>query len=79
MVLTIDVLETKTAELRSSKRTKAILTEFREHYAASRIALQLHSAATKTMQLASRPLSGSGDRGQSYLLRCYLADHSRQE
>ncbi|EIV2911325.1 MULTISPECIES: hypothetical protein [Serratia] len=72
VVLTIDVLETKMAELRSPKRTKAILTEFREHYAASRIALQLHSVATKTMQLASRPsLSGSG--GPRSILAYYAA------
>ncbi|MGP2832040.1 hypothetical protein ACTVKO_01850 [Serratia nevei] len=72
VVLTIDALETKMTELRSPKRTKAILTEFREHYAASRIALQLHSVATKTMQLASRPsLSGSG--GPRSILAYYAA------
>ncbi|RRW92951.1 hypothetical protein [Pandoraea apista] len=61
VVLTVDALETKMNDLRSPKRTKAILTDFREHYAASRIALQLQPVSTKTMQLASRPsLSGSG-------------------
>lgn len=72
VVLTVDALETRMKELRSPKRTKAILTEFREHYAASRTALQLHSVATKTMQLASRPsLSGSG--GPRSILAYYAA------
>lgn len=72
VVLTIDALETKMNELRSAKRTKVILTEFREHYAASRIALQLQSVSTKTMQLASRPsLSGSG--GPRSILAYYAA------
>lgn len=72
VVLTIDTLEVRMRELRSPKRTKAILTEFREHYAASRIALQLHSVPTKTMQLASRPsLSGSG--GPRSILAYYAA------
>ena len=60
------------AELRSLKRTKQILTDFREHYAACRIALQLQSVPTKTMQLASRPsLSGSG--GPRSILAYYAA------
>ena len=72
VVLTVDALETKMNTLRSAKRTKAILTEFREHYAASRIALQLNSVATKAMQLASRPsLSGSG--GPRSILAYYAA------
>lgn len=72
VVLTIDALETKMNELRSLKRTKAILTDFREHYAASRIALQLHPVPTKNMQLASRPsLSGSG--GPRSILAYYAA------
>lgn len=72
VVLTVNALETKMNELRSPKRTKAILADFREHYAASRIALQLHSVATKTMQLASRPsLSGSG--GPRSILAYYAA------
>lgn len=72
VVLTVEALETRMKELRSPKRTKAILTEFREHYAASRIALQLHSVTTKTMQLASRPsLSGSG--GPRSILAYYAA------
>ena len=72
VVLTIDALETKMRELRSPKRTKAILTDFREHYAASRIALQLHPVPTKSMQLASRPsLSGSG--GPRSILAYYAA------
>lgn len=72
VVLTIDALETKMTELRSPKRTKAILTDFREHYATSRIALQLHSVPTKTMQLGSRPsLSGSG--GPRSILAYYAA------
>lgn len=70
--LSIDKLETKMNELRSRKRTNAILTDFREHYAASRIALQLHSVPTKTMKLASRPsLSGSG--GPRSVLAYYAA------
>lgn len=72
VVITVDALEAKMSELRSPKRTKAILTDFREHYAASRIALQLHSVPTKTMQLASRPsLSGSG--GPRSVLAYYAA------
>ncbi|WP_148713611.1 hypothetical protein [Chitinolyticbacter meiyuanensis] len=72
VVLTVDALETRMNELRSAKRTKAILTDFREHYAASRIALQLHPVPTKTMQLASRPsLSGSG--GPRSILAYYAA------
>lgn len=72
VVLAVDALEAKMKELRSSKRTKEILAEFREHYAASRIALQLQSVATKTMQLASRPsLSGSG--GPRSVLAYYAA------
>ncbi|MBN9626029.1 MAG: hypothetical protein ABS43_28670 [Bordetella sp. SCN 67-23] len=72
VVLTVDTLETRMAELRSLKRTKQILTDFREHYAACRIALQLQSVPTKTMQLASRPsLSGSG--GPRSILAYYAA------
>ena len=72
VVLSVDTLETKLKELRSPKRTKAILSEFREHYATSRIALQLQSIPTKTMQLASRPsLSGSG--GPRSILAYYAA------
>lgn len=72
VVLTVDALERRMKELRSPKRTNEILTEFREHYAASRIALQLHSVPTKTMQLASRPsLSGSG--GPRSILAYYAA------
>jgi hypothetical protein len=72
VVLTIDALESKMNELRSLKRTKAILADFREHYAASRIALQLHPVQTKSMQLASRPsLSGSG--GPRSILAYYAA------
>lgn len=72
VILTVDALETKMTELRSPKRTKAILKDFREHYAASRVALQLHSVPTKTMQLASRPsLSGSG--GPRSILAYYAA------
>ncbi|ANN73242.1 hypothetical protein BAU08_19515 [Bordetella bronchialis] len=72
VVLTVDALETRMKELRSPKRTRVILTEFREHYAASRIALRLHSVATKTTQLASRPsLSGSG--GPRSILAYYAA------
>lgn len=72
VVLTIDALETEMNELRSLKRTKAILTDFREHYAASRIALQLHPVPTKNMQLPSRPsLSGSG--GPRSILAYYAA------
>lgn len=72
VVLTVDALETKMNELRSLKRTKAILADFREHYAASRIALELHSVPTKTMQLTSRPsLSGSG--GPRSILAYYAA------
>jgi len=72
VVLNVDALETRMNELRSPKRTKAILADFREHYAASRIALQLNSMATKTMQLASRPsLSGSG--GPRSILAYYAA------
>lgn len=72
VVLTVDALEVKMNELRSLKRTKAILSDFREHYAASRIALQLHPVPTKTMQLASRPsLSGSG--GPRSILAYYAA------
>jgi hypothetical protein len=71
-VLSVDALENKMNELRSIRRTKAILADFREHYAASRIALQLHSVPTKSMQLASRPsLSGSG--GPRSILAYYAA------
>lgn len=72
VVLNVAALETRMKELRSPKRTKKILAEFREHYAAGRIALQLHSVTTKTMQLASRPsLSGSG--GPRSILAYYAA------
>lgn len=72
LVLTVNALENKMNELRSLKRTKAILKDFREHYAASRIALQLPAVPTKTMQLASRPsLSGSG--GPRSILAYYAA------
>ncbi|MBV7502877.1 hypothetical protein [Achromobacter sp. ACM05] len=72
IVLTVDALETKMNELRSPKRTKAVLKEFREYYAASRIALQLHSVPTKSLQLSSRPsLSGSG--GPRSILAYYAA------
>ncbi|CUI88995.1 Uncharacterised protein [Achromobacter xylosoxidans] len=72
VVLNVDALETRMKELRSPKRTKKILAEFREHYAAGRVALQLHSVTTKTMQLASRPsLSGSG--GPRSILAYYAA------
>ena len=72
VVLTIDAYEMRMIELRSPKRTKAILKEFREHYEASRIALQLHPVPTKTLQLASRPsLSGSG--GPRSVLAYYAA------
>lgn len=71
-VLSVDALENTMNELRSIRRTKAILADFREHYAASRIALQLHSVPTKSMQLASRPsLSGSG--GPRSILAYYAA------
>jgi len=72
VVLKINALETRMKELRSLKRTKKILAEFREHYADGRIALQLHSVTTKTMQLGSRPsLSGSG--GPRSILAYYAA------
>ena len=72
VVLTVDALEIKMNGLRSPARTKAILTDFREHYSASRIALQLQSVSTKTMQLTSRPsLSGSG--GPRSILAYYAA------
>ncbi len=72
VVLTVDALETRMKELRSPKRTKGILAEFRSHYADSRSALQLHSVATNGMQLVSRPsLSGSG--GPRSILAYYAA------
>lgn len=72
VVLKVDKLEARMNDLRSVKRTKGILSEFREHYAASRVALQLHSVATKAMQLQSRPsLSGSG--GPRSILAYYAA------
>lgn len=72
LVLTVDELDTKMNELRSAKRTKGILAGFREHYAASRLALKLKTVPTKTMQLASRPsLSGSG--GPRSVLAYYAA------
>lgn len=72
VVLAIDALETRMKELRSLKRTKAILSEFRDHYSTSRIALKLQSVPTKTLQLTSRPsLSGSG--GPRSILAYYAA------
>lgn len=70
--ISINALEIEMKELRSLQRTKAILNEFREHYSASRIALKLHPAQTKGMQLTSRPsLSGSG--GPRSILAYYSA------
>lgn len=71
-LLTVAKLEEKMKELRSPKRTKTILTEFRDFYAASRVALQLRSVETGKMTLVSRPaLSGSG--GPRSILAYYAA------
>lgn len=71
-LLTVDKLEEKMKELRSPKRTKGILTEFRDYYAAGRVALKLRSIDTSKMKLVSRPtLSGSG--GPRSILAYYAA------
>ncbi|RQS57429.1 hypothetical protein DID96_36595 [Burkholderia sp. Bp8963] len=71
-VLAVDALDEKMKELRSAKRTKSILTDFRDFYAASRIALQLRSVDVSKMKLTARPaLSGSG--GPRSILAYYAA------
>lgn len=71
-VFTVEALDQKMKELRSTKRTKEILTEFREFYAAGRIALQLLSVDVSKMKLTARPeLSGSG--GPRSILAYYAA------
>ncbi|MFT0171479.1 hypothetical protein ACLKMY_21125 [Paraburkholderia mimosarum] len=71
-VLTVNALEQKMKDLRSPKRTKAILAEFRDFYVAGRIALQLRSVDPSRMKLTARPaLSGSG--GPRSILAYYAA------
>jgi hypothetical protein len=68
----VDVLDERMKALKSLKRTKAILSQFREYYAAGRIALTLPSVNTAKMRLTSRPeLSGSG--GPRSILAYYAA------
>ncbi|MGE4664121.1 hypothetical protein AB8970_06145 [Yersinia enterocolitica] len=68
----INDLDIEMKGLRSLKRTKLILADFREHYSFSRTALKLHQVSIKGMQLISRPsLSGSG--GPRSILAYYAA------
>ncbi len=71
-VLVVDKLDETMKELRAIKRTKAILSDFRDFYAAGRVALKLPSIDVSKMKLAGRPdLSGSG--GPRSLLAYYAA------
>ncbi|WP_133859047.1 hypothetical protein [Comamonas sp. JUb58] len=71
-VLAVDKLDETMKELRAIKRTKAILSDFRDFYAAGRVALKLPSIDVSKMKLAGRPdLSGSG--GPRSLLAYYAA------
>lgn len=68
----VDALEKKMKLLRSAKKTRAILNDFRSYYVAGRVALQLPSVDTSKMKLTSRPdLSGSG--GPRSILAYYAA------
>ena len=71
-VVAVDKLDETMKELRAIKRTKAILSDFRDFYAAGRVALKLPSIDVSKMKLAGRPdLSGSG--GPRSLLAYYAA------
>lgn len=68
----VDGLDERMKELRSIKRSKAILGAFRDYYAAGRISLALPSADMAKIRLTSRPdLSGSG--GPRSILAYYAA------
>lgn len=68
----VDALDEKMKTLRSAKRTRAILENFRSYYATGRVALQLPSVNTSKMKLTGRPnLSGSG--GPRSILAYYAA------
>ncbi len=68
----VDGLDERMKELRSKKRSKAILDAFRDYYAAGRIALALPSIDMAKIRLTSRPdLSGSG--GPRSVLAYYAA------
>ena len=71
-VLAVDKLDETMKELRAIKRTRAILSNFRDFYAAGRVALKLPSVDVSKMKLAGRPdLSGSG--GPRSILAYYAA------
>lgn len=71
-VLAVDRFEEMMKELRAIKRTRAILADFREFYAAGRVALKLPSIDVSRMKLSGRPnLSGSG--GPRSILAYYAA------
>jgi hypothetical protein len=68
----IEVFSTRLAELTSSKRSKEILTLFRESYSSAMLALNLPAMDTKDAKLNSRPnVSGSG--GPRAILAYYSA------
>lgn len=68
----VDALDEKMKALRTAKRTREILEEFRFHYVTGRVALQLPSVNASKMKLTGRPdLSGSG--GPRSILAYYAA------
>lgn len=68
----VDELDEKMKALRTAKKTRGILNEFRSHYSASRVALQLPPVDVSKIKLTSRPdLSGSG--GPRSILAYYAA------
>ncbi|WP_426396443.1 hypothetical protein ACN9M1_00430 [Ralstonia sp. R-29] len=68
----VDAFDRKMKTLRTSKKTREILEEFRTHYTANRVALQLPVIDASKMKLTSRPdLSGSG--GPRSILAYYSA------
>ena len=68
----IDALDERMKALRTAKRTREILDEFRSHYASGRYALKLPAVDASKMKLTGRPdLSGSG--GPRSILAYYAA------
>jgi hypothetical protein len=68
----VDDLDEKMKALRTAKRTRGILNDFRSHYSTSRVALQLPPVDASKMKLTGRPdLSGSG--GPRSILAYYAA------
>lgn len=68
----VDALDETMKSLRTAKKTRAILDDFRSHYVVGRVALQLPPVDASKMKLTGRPnLSGSG--GPRSILAYYAA------